>query len=141
MHLNNIKARKWFGLLHGFKVVIDVHYPGGYIKDGKSKRDWMKDRTEMWDRKKYTISVTTRNYPQKNNAAVVRTIKYEWIFLQRITTHTGDAFAGVEKMIWDFFALYFIWKEKIFLTPKRSSKYNVGQEIQIRPPESSDVSD
>ena len=39
----------------------------------------------------------------------------------------------------DLIALSFICKYKIPLTHHRSSKYDVDQEIQIGPPESSDV--
>ena len=47
----------------------------------------------------FTISETVGKYPQESYAAVVRTIQSEWIFLQRVTWDTGDAFGGVEKMI------------------------------------------
>ena len=42
-------------------------------------------------------------YPQESHAVVARAIKSEWIFLQHVTWDTGDAFLGVEKMLWKFF--------------------------------------
>ena len=52
-----------------------------------------------WDNNIVAIIETTGKYPQEIYAAVVLAIKYEWIFLQRVTSDTGDAFSGVEKMI------------------------------------------
>ena len=57
----------------------------------------------MWNENINTISETVGKYPQEIYAAVVRAIQSEWIFLQRVTWDTGDAFAGVEKMIRETF--------------------------------------
>ena len=44
---------------------------------------------------------------------MVRAIQLEWIFLQRVTWDTGDAFTGVEKMIWEtFLQCIFLGKTK-----------------------------
>ena len=59
----------------------------------------MREHTLTWDNNIVAIRETTGKYPQEIYAAVVRAIKYEWIFLQRVTSDTGDAFSGVEKMI------------------------------------------
>ena len=53
----------------------------------------------MWEKIFNRISETAGKCPQDSYAAVVRAIKSEWFFLQRATWYTGDAFAGVEKMI------------------------------------------
>ena len=45
------------------------------------------------------ISETMGKYPQESYNAVVRAIQSECIFLQRVTMDTGDAVAGVEKII------------------------------------------
>ena len=42
VRLDNIKAGKYFGAHHRFKVCTCAHYLGGYIGDDKSKRDWMR---------------------------------------------------------------------------------------------------
>ena len=38
-------------------------------------------------------------YSQESDAAVVRAIQSEWIFLQFVTWDTGDALAGVDNII------------------------------------------
>ena len=48
VHLNNPEAAKLFFLWHGFKLCMGAHYLGGYIKDEKSKREWLKKRTDTW---------------------------------------------------------------------------------------------
>ena len=53
----------------------------------------------MWEKNSKTIIKTAGKHPQDSYAVVVREIKPEWIFIQRITWDTGDVFAGVEKMI------------------------------------------
>ena len=40
----NIEAGKVFGACHIFKVCTGARYIGGYIRDDKSKRDWLRDR-------------------------------------------------------------------------------------------------
>ena len=64
-----------------------------------------------------TIRKTTGEYSQDNYDAVVHAIQSEWIFLQRITWDTGDAFEGVEKMIWEnFLPRLFLGKTKTLST-------------------------
>ena len=70
---------------------------------------------------------------------VVHVIQSEWIFLQCVTNNMGDAFAVVEKMIWGTFAFPFLRKFKISRTHCRNSKYDAGQKIRPRPPESCDT--
>ena len=56
-----------------------------------------------WEHNICTISKTMGKYPQESSNTVVRAIQSKCIFLQRVTTGTGDAFAGMEKMIWETF--------------------------------------
>ena len=106
----NLEAGKVFGARHGFKVCTGARYLGGYIRDDKSKRDWLRERTLMWEENISMISKTTGKYPQESYAAVVRKIQSEWIFIQRVTWDTGDSFAGVEKMIWETFLPHLFFK-------------------------------
>ena len=99
----NLKAGKNFRARHRFKVCAGAHYLGGYIGDNKSKRFCLRERTLVWEKKINMISATARKYRQESYAVVVRAIQSEWIFLQRVTWDTGDAFAGVEKMIQENF--------------------------------------
>ena len=122
VHSENIDARKEFGARHEFKVCTGARYIGGYIGDGDSKRNWLRERTLMREKKIITISKTVGKYPQGSYAAGVCEIQSVWIFLQCVTWDTGYAFAGVEKMIWGFFALYFLQKDENPLTHCRNSK-------------------
>ena len=79
------------------------HYLRGYIRDDKSKRDWLRECTLTWEKKIRTIRKTAGKYPQESYSAVVRGIQSDWIFLQRVTWDTGDAFAGVENIIRETF--------------------------------------
>ena len=56
-----------------------------------------------WENNIKTISKTAWKYPQESYATVVRAIQSEWIFIQRVTWDTGDAFTGVKKMIQENF--------------------------------------
>ena len=92
-----------FRARHRFKACTGAHYLGGYIGDNKYKRDWLRESKMTWENNINTISKTAGNHPQESYAAVVRTIQLEWIFLQHVTWFTIDAFAGVERMIWETF--------------------------------------
>ena len=78
---------------------MGVCYLGGYIGDDKSKINCLRESTLIWKKDINTISETAGKYIQESYAAVVHEIQSEWIFLQRVTWDTGDAFAGVEKII------------------------------------------
>ena len=78
---------------------MGARYLGGYTGYNESKQDWLRERKLTWEKNINTISKTAAKFPQESYAAVVRVIQSEWIFLQHLTWDTGDAFAGMEKMI------------------------------------------
>ena len=75
MHPENIEAGKLFGTWHGFNICTCVPYLGGYIRDSNSKRDWMIEHKETWEKNSCTILKTVGKYPQASNAAVVCAIQ------------------------------------------------------------------
>ena len=90
-------------MCHGFKVFTVAHYLGSFIGGGKSKNDWLKERTNTWEKNIHMISETAGKYTQEIYAAVVHTIQSEWIFLKLITKNTGDVFTVVEKILLETF--------------------------------------
>ena len=54
---------------------MGARYLGGYIKDDEYKHDWLKDRTEMWERNINTTRETAGKYPQYSYALVVHAIQ------------------------------------------------------------------
>ena len=124
---DNLEAGKVFGRRHGFRVCTGACYLGGYIGDDKSKLDWLRGRKLMWKKNINMISEIMGKYPQESYAAVICAIQLECIFLQ-LTWDTGDAFAGVEKMIQEtFLPRLFFRNTKNPLTHCKSSKYDAGQ--------------
>ena len=95
MHTDKIKTGKLFGFHHRFKVCTGARYLGSYIRYDRTKHNSLKKRTEVWDHNIFTIRKTVGKYPQESYAEVVRTIRSECIFLQRVTQNTEDAFLGV----------------------------------------------
>ena len=85
VHLENIYAQKMFGLCNIFKVCSVARYLGGFIRYDESKRDWLKEYTDTWDRNIHTIRESVGRYPQKIYTTVACAIQLEWTFLQRIT--------------------------------------------------------
>ena len=83
-----------------------MRYLGGFIGDENFKRDWLKERTQTWERKICTIRETTGEYPQESYAVMVHTIQLDWIFLQHATKNMGEAFAGVKKMLCENFLIH-----------------------------------
>ena len=63
MHPYNIESIKRFGLCHGFKLCTDARYLGGFIANDESKRDWIKVRTETWERNISKIKKSIGKYP------------------------------------------------------------------------------
>ena len=61
-----------FGSRHGFKVCTGARYLGGYIRDDKSKIDWLIERPLTWEKNISTIRETAGNYPQESYTTVVR---------------------------------------------------------------------
>ena len=117
-----------FGARNGFKVFTGALYLGGYIRDYEYKRNRLREHTLTWENNIGTIRKTVEKYPQESYAVVARTIQSEWIFMQHVTWETGDASAGVEKILREIFLPRLLFrKKKHFLTHRRSSKYNFGQ--------------
>ena len=75
VHPKNLKAGNMFGLCHYFKVCMGARYLGSYIRDDESKRDWLKERTETWERNICMIRKTAGKYTQESYAAVERAIQ------------------------------------------------------------------
>ena len=117
MHLYNIEAGNVFGLCHVFKVCMGAYYLGGFIGYGEFKSDWLEECTETWERNIHTISKTAGGNPQESDAVVVCVIQSERIFLQHGTKNTGDAFSGVEKMLWETFLPRLFFAKSKYLSP------------------------
>ena len=70
MHLYNLKAGDLFCANNYFKVCTSARYLGCYIGDEKSKRDWLKNWTEKWERKVPGVHKTEVKYPQESYITV-----------------------------------------------------------------------
>ena len=106
---------KLFCASRRFKVCTSVRYLGIYIRDKESKRDWLKDRMDKWEKNICAVTKTAWKYLQESYAAVVRDIQSERIFLQRVMKDMGQAFAVMEKILWETFLLrLFFGKPKTF---------------------------
>ena len=77
----NLETGKVFGARHRFRVCTGARYLGGYIGDDNSKRDWMRECTQTWEKNISTISKTADKYTQESYAAVVHEIQLKLIFL------------------------------------------------------------
>ena len=99
MYRKTIKAGVLFIRRQKFKVCTGPHCLGGCIGDDVSKGDWLKKRTDKWERYIRALSKTVDKYPHKSYAAVARTVQMEWIFMQRVTKYTGQVFTGMEKFL------------------------------------------
>ena len=80
-------------------VRTDAHYVGGFIGDNDSKRDLIKFCTSIWEQNIHTIIKMVGKYPQEIYDVVVRVIKLESIFLQRLTRNKAYVLASVEKLL------------------------------------------
>ena len=89
----------------------------GFIGDDKSKCDWLKNLTELWERNVHTIRKTAGKCTEESYTTVVSAIQLEWIFLQRITKNMGDVFAGMEKMLQESFLSYLFFVNSKSLSP------------------------
>ena len=117
VHPDNLKYRKRFDLSHGFKVCTGAQYLGRFIRDDESKRDWLEECTNTWERNTTKISKTAGKHPRKSYSAVVRVIQLEWIVLQRLIKNTRDAFTGVEKLLCKNFLPRILFRKSKSLTP------------------------
>ena len=70
-----------------------------------------------WEKNNSTIRKTAGKYLQESYSAVVCAIQPERIFLQHFTWDTGDAFAGVDKMIQETFLPRLLFGKTKTLSP------------------------
>ena len=92
-------------------------YLGVYIRDDKSKRDWLRERNMTWEKNIVTISKTKGKYSQESYDAVAHVIQSEWIFMQRVTWDMVNAFAVSEKMLWETFLLRLLFRRTKKISP------------------------
>ena len=136
----NLEAEKVFWRRHVFKMCTGARYLGGYLRDNKFKRDWLREHTLMWEKNINTISKTAGKYPQESYATVVRAIQSYWISLTRHLGHGRCVRGSGEYDLINLFASSFLWKDEKPLPCRRSSKYNACQESRTGTPEYSDFS-
>ena len=74
MHLDNTEAGKVFGMRHEFKVLW-ARVLGGYIGYDNSKRDFLRERTLIWEKNIGTIIKTIVKCPQLTYVAVAHAIQ------------------------------------------------------------------
>ena len=73
------------------------------IRYNESKGNWLKKRTEKWEREIRAVRETVEKYHQESYSVAALAIQSEWIFLQRVTKDTGQAFAGLETFLRETF--------------------------------------
>ena len=62
MHSDYLISGKMFVAHHGFNFCTGASYLGGYIGDDESKRDWLKDCMEKWERNICAVTKTAGKY-------------------------------------------------------------------------------
>ena len=62
-YTDNIEAGIIFGAHHGFNVCMSARYLGVFIGDDASKREWLIDQMEVWERNIITIRKHAVKYP------------------------------------------------------------------------------
>ena len=81
-----------FGKRHKFKLCKGARYIRDFIGYDRYKLNFLREPTMKWEKNIGTITKIAGKYCQENNATVERAIKLYWIFLQRVTSDTWDAF-------------------------------------------------
>ena len=97
--------------MHGSAIYLQ------FIRDDKSKCNWLKELTQAWERNIHTISKTTYKYPQEIYAVVVWLIQSEWIFRQSVKKTKGYTFARVDKMLRETFLPRLFFGKSKYLSP------------------------
>ena len=62
---DNLEAGKIFRAHHRFRVCTGARYLGGYIRDDKSKQNWLRESTLTWEKNINTIRETQVNIPRR----------------------------------------------------------------------------
>ena len=60
---------------------MGAYYRVGYIGDGRSKRDLLKEQMDKWEINISRVTKTAGIHPQKSYSMLVRAIQLKWIFL------------------------------------------------------------
>ena len=76
-------------------VCTGTCYLEGYIGDDVSKGDWLKKRTEKWERDIFSLRKTANKCSQASYSLVDRVVQSEWIFMQHVMKNTGQALTGL----------------------------------------------
>ena len=112
---------------HGFKVFTGAHSLGSYIRDDKSKLDWLKDCMKSWGRNIRVVTITAGKYSKETYAAGVCAIQSGWIFLQRMTKDMVQEFVGVVKALQEIFVRRLFLEIETSPSHCRNSQYVCGK--------------
>ena len=100
VHLDHHKTRKEFGLCYGFKICMSARYLGDFIGDDKYKCEWLKYHTSKWEKNPCGHQNGREISPGELCSNGLCNPIVMAIF-QCVTKDTGDAFARVEKILWE----------------------------------------
>ena len=80
----------------GFKVVSSGGYLGGVIGDKSGRDSFVHSKVLQWTQYVEQLSSIAVDQPQAAYKAMVKSLQYEWLFLQRVTPDCGNLFGDLE---------------------------------------------
>ena len=93
---HNLEAAKRAFPDFGFKVTTGSRYLGGFIGEDAALKEWLAEKTEIWEEAVVDLAAAAPNFPQAAYAGLQKSLQQEWQFVQRVTKNVGPEFEAVE---------------------------------------------
>ena len=95
---HNLEAAKVAYPDFGFKVtIVGSRYLGGFVGKDNALRDWLREKTKIWEEVVVDLASAAPNFPQEATySGLQKSLQQEWQFVQQGTKDVGSEFEAVE---------------------------------------------
>ena len=92
------EARTLFDDL-GVKVVSGQRFLGSFIGDQEGTCEYVEQKVQLWVRCVEKLAKAAESQPQAAQAALTKSLQFEWAYLQRVIPNCAEAFAPLRDTI------------------------------------------
>jgi hypothetical protein len=80
-----------------------ARYLGGFIGEEDARREWLREKAEVWKEAVLDLASAAPNFPQAAYSGLQKSLQQEWQFVQRVTKNIGPEFESVEQALSETF--------------------------------------
>ena len=96
----------------GFTVTTSARYLGGHLGDKDDRDLWLQEAIAPWTHAVLQLAEISIDSPQTAYAALTRSLKHHWQYIQRVTPDAHAAIEPIEEALRNAFLLSLLWGQR-----------------------------